>query len=44
MAETIVDQMDKKAFDVKAVYIFGSTKNANAGPESDIDLLIHIPD
>ncbi|HPS64067.1 MAG TPA: PEP/pyruvate-binding domain-containing protein [Ignavibacteria bacterium] len=44
MAETIVDQMDKKAFDVKAVYILGSTKNANAGPESDIDLLIHIPD
>ena len=44
IAETLTEQMDKDAFDVKAIYIFGSTKNATAGPESDIDLLIHIPD
>jgi len=44
IAETLTEQMDKDAFDVKAIYIFGSTKNASAGPESDIDLLIHIPD
>jgi predicted nucleotidyltransferase len=26
---------------VKDIYVFGSVKNANAGPASDIDLLIH---
>jgi pyruvate, water dikinase len=26
---------------VVAMYVFGSTKNATAGPASDIDLLIH---
>ena len=29
-------------FGVKNFYIFGSSKNANAGPASDIDLLIHV--
>ncbi len=33
--------MDAQRFGVKAFYIFGSTKNATAGPESDIDILIH---
>ena len=27
---------------VEAVYVIGSTKNATAGPMSDIDLLIHV--
>ena len=29
-------------FGVRGFYIFGSSKNTNAGPASDIDLLIHI--
>ncbi len=41
MAEQIAAQLDGKRFGVKAFYIFGSTKNAIAGPGSDIDVLIH---
>ena len=41
MAEKICNRLDFKKFDVKGFYIFGSTKNATAGPGSDIDLLIH---
>jgi hypothetical protein len=41
MAERIASQIDGNRFGVKAMYVFGSTKNATAGPGSDIDLLIH---
>ena len=41
MAEKIANKMDGKRFGVKKVYVFGSTKNATAGPGSDIDLLVH---
>jgi predicted nucleotidyltransferase len=41
MAERIGQQLSDRDFAVKALYIFGSTKNANSGPASDIDLLIH---
>jgi hypothetical protein len=41
MAERIAADMDAERFGVVAVYVFGSTKNATAGPASDIDLLIH---
>ena len=41
MAEKIAAAIDPERFGVVAVYIFGSTKNATAGPASDIDLLIH---
>jgi hypothetical protein len=41
MAEHIAGQLDPDRFGVKAMYIFGSTKNATAGPQSDIDLLVH---
>ncbi len=41
MAERIAAEIDATRFGVVAVYIFGSTKNATAGPASDIDLLIH---
>ncbi|MBI9105430.1 MAG: nucleotidyltransferase domain-containing protein [Spirochaetales bacterium] len=44
MAEKIADSIDVEKFGVKAFYLFGSTKNANAGPMSDIDLLIHVDD
>ncbi len=40
-AEAIACQLDPERFGVKAIYLFGSTKNATAGPQSDIDLLIH---
>ncbi|MEW6050404.1 MAG: PEP/pyruvate-binding domain-containing protein [Candidatus Zixiibacteriota bacterium] len=41
-AEHIASQLDPQRFGVKGLYIFGSTKNATAGPRSDIDLLIHV--
>jgi pyruvate,water dikinase len=41
MAEKIASELDPEKFGVKAFYVFGSTKNATAGPGSDIDLLIH---
>ncbi len=40
-AEEIAATLDPERFGVKAIYLFGSTKNATAGPQSDIDLLIH---
>ena len=39
--EEIAEKLDPERFGVKAMYLFGSTKNATAGPQSDIDLLIH---
>jgi hypothetical protein len=41
MAERIAAQIDPSRYGVVGMYVFGSTKNANAGPGSDIDLLIH---
>jgi predicted nucleotidyltransferase len=41
MAERIARDIDAERFGVEAVYVFGSTKNATAGPASDIDLLVH---
>lgn len=41
MAEQIAKEMDAEAFGVAGLYLFGSVKNATAGPESDIDLLVH---
>ena len=42
MAERIAADVDPARFGVKAMYVFGSTKNATAGPASDIDLLVHV--
>jgi predicted nucleotidyltransferase len=42
VAEQIAALMDAERFGVKAIYLTGSTKNINAGPQSDIDLIIHI--
>jgi pyruvate, water dikinase len=39
--ERLAAELDPIRFGVKAMYLFGSTKNATAGPESDIDILIH---
>jgi pyruvate, water dikinase len=41
MAEKVAQELDPEHYGVAAVYVFGSTKNATAGPGSDIDLLIH---
>ncbi|MBC8321086.1 MAG: nucleotidyltransferase domain-containing protein [Bacteroidetes bacterium] len=41
MAEKLAAKLDAKHFGVVGLYIFGSTKNATAGPGSDIDLLVH---
>ncbi len=41
IAENIAARLDPSRFGVVGFYIFGSTKNATAGPGSDIDLLIH---
>jgi predicted nucleotidyltransferase len=41
MATYIASQLDPTRFGVRGFYIFGSTKNATAGPGSDIDILIH---
>lgn len=34
-------QLEGERFGVKAMYVFGSAKNATAGPASDINVLIH---
>lgn len=41
MAERMVKALDAKRFHVKGVYLYGSVKNGTAGPNSDIDLLVH---
>lgn len=41
MAEHIASRLDAERFGVKNIYVFGSTKNATAGPCSDIDILVH---
>jgi predicted nucleotidyltransferase len=41
-AERIGACLDAARFGVQALYVIGSTKNATAGPESDIDLLVHV--
>ena len=42
MAEHMAAELDAERFGIKALYIFGSTKNATAGPGSDIDLIVHL--
>jgi hypothetical protein len=41
MAQRMAADLDPKQFRVKAFYLIGSTKNATAGPASDIDLVLH---
>jgi len=41
MAERVASQIDAERFGVRALYVFGSAKNAIAGPGSDLDLLVH---
>jgi pyruvate,water dikinase len=41
MAEALAARCDLEALGVAAIYVIGSTKDATAGPRSDIDLLVH---
>jgi hypothetical protein len=41
MAEKLAAELDPERFGVMGLYVYGSTKNATAGPGSDIDLLVH---
>ena len=41
MVTHIASRLDPERFGVEGFYVFGSTKNATAGPGSDIDILIH---
>ncbi|MHC4217345.1 MAG: PEP/pyruvate-binding domain-containing protein [Planctomycetota bacterium] len=41
MAKEIASKVNPSCFGIKAMYVFGSTKNATAGPASDIDLIVH---
>lgn len=41
MAKRIALSLDPERFGVKGLYLFGSTKNATAGPGSDLDLIVH---
>ena len=40
-AEQIAAEIDPERFGVVAFYVLGSTKNATAGPGSDIDIMVH---
>jgi pyruvate, water dikinase len=42
MAEHIAAEVDPDRFGIEGMYIFGSAKNATAGPGSDIDLIVHV--
>jgi hypothetical protein len=41
MVEKIAGHLDLDRFGLKGLYLIGSTKNATAGPGSDIDLIVH---
>jgi hypothetical protein len=41
MAEQIARHVDAACFGIKAMYVFGSAKNATAGPASNINLIVH---
>jgi pyruvate,water dikinase len=41
MAQRLAEKLDPNYFGVKGVYLIGSTNTGNAGPGSDIDLIIH---
>jgi hypothetical protein len=41
MAKRVASRMDPKWFGVQAMYIFGGVRSAFAGPDSDLDLIVH---
>lgn len=41
IVDLIAEKIDAERFGIKKMYVVGSTKNANAGPASDIDIIVH---
>jgi len=41
MAQKIAEELDPQKFGVQGLYLIGSTKNGTAGPNADIDLIVH---
>ena len=41
VAESLAAQMDPERFGVRGIWLYGSTKNATAHMDSDVDLLVH---
>ena len=41
MAERVAAEADAERFGIRGIYVLGSTKNGTAGPDADIDLLLH---
>lgn len=41
MAERVAVEADAERFGIRGLYVLGSTKNGTAGPDADIDLLLH---
>jgi hypothetical protein len=41
MAKALAQAVDPARFAVRSIHVFGSTKNGNARPDSDINLLVH---
>ena len=39
--EEIAEKIDPETYNIEAVYLIGSTKTGEAGPASDIDLIVH---
>lgn len=42
IVEKLASSLDGEQYGVKGIYLFGSVKNATAGIQSDIDLIVHI--
>lgn len=42
LVERFADELDASRHGVVALYLLGSTKNADAGPDSDIDVILHV--
>ncbi len=41
MSDSVCAEIDKDRFGIRGVYLFGTVFNETAGPNSDIDLLVH---
>ncbi len=41
LAEGIAGSLSKQKYGVKEIYLFGTTYNGTAGPDSDIDIFVH---
>ncbi len=44
IVELMAERLDFERFGIKGIYLIGSTKNAKAGPASDIDIIVHVAD